>query len=635
MMRRSIGEGPTGKAQNSGAVMRRLLQYLRPYRLQLVLGFGLIVVSTLASVAGPFLIGLAIDTAIAKKDSQSLATIMGALLLAYLVGLVATRYQFLLMGNIGQRTLARIRVLLFGHVERLPLSYFDRHEVGDIMSRLVNDVDTLSQLLSNGVVQLLGSLLSIVGVLIAMLALNWELALAGFSVVPLMLLATNIFARRARTAFRKTRTAIGDVSSQLEENIQGVRVAQAFSRETENQERFVRANRANRDANVSATAVTSAFTPTMDVLGTLGTAIVAGFGGYLVIIGRIEIGVIVAFLGYVQQVLRPIQQIGQLYTQFQAALAGGERIFALFDEPTGEEDAPDAVPLPDVPASVAFEHVNFAYKPDQPVLHDINLSTEPGRTVALVGPTGAGKTTIAALIPRFYDVTGGRVLIDGLDVLDVTRESLRRQIGFVLQDPFLFSGTVLENIRYGRLDATPQEVEEAARLVNAHDFIMRLPQGYDTPVGERGNSLSLGQRQLISFARAVIANPRILILDEATSSVDTRTELLIQEALNHLLTGRTSFVIAHRLSTIVNADEVIVIEAGRIVERGTHEELMEKAGVYANLYIRQFRDPDSPEAPMVASGTQAASNDNGSSAGTAVAALPRRLPNPNGASPRA
>ncbi len=591
-MWRRLGEGPTGKAQDTGAVGRRLLRYLGPYKVQLVMVAVLLVVGTLATIAGPYLIGRAIDTSIVHGDQQGLAWTMLLLLLSYLVGFFASRVQFLVMGTVGQTTLARVRAELFGHVQRLPIGYFDKHEVGDIMSRLVNDVDTLSQLLSSGLVQLLGSALSIIGVLVAMIVLNWELALASFAVVPLMLLVTTFFSGRARVAFRKTRTSIGDVSTQLEENIQGVRVAQAFSRESTNQERFVRANRANRDANVSATAITSAFTPAMDVLGTLGTAIVAGFGGWLVINGRMEIGIIVAFLGYVQQVLRPIQQIGQLYTQFQAALAGGERIFALLDEPTGEDDAPGAAVLPDVAATVAFEHVGFEYIPDRPVLHDINLSTASGRTIALVGSTGAGKTTLAALIPRFYDATSGRVLVGGYDVKSVTRESLRRQIGFVLQDPFLFSGTIRDNILYGRLAATQEQLEEAARLANAHDFIALLPQGYDTPVGERGNLLSLGQRQLISFARALIANPRILILDEATSSVDTRTELLIQDALNRLLNGRTSFVIAHRLSTIVNADEVLVLEAGQIVERGTHRELLARGGVYANLYSRQFRDPN-------------------------------------------
>jgi ATP-binding cassette, subfamily B, multidrug efflux pump len=602
MMRHQIGAGPTGKPQNAAAVTRRLLSYLGPYRGRLGLVLGLIVVATVAQIAGPFLIGRAIDTDIAHGDPAGLGMTMLLLFVSYLVALLAMRAQFLIMGGVGQRTLARMRAQLFGHVQGLPLAYFDKHEAGDLMSRLVNDVDTLNQLLTNGLVQLLGSALAIVGVLLAMTLLNWELAIASFTVVPVMLVVTFFISRRARVAYRKTRTAIGDVSSQLEENIQGARVSQAFNRGATNEQRFERANAANRNANVSATAITSAFTPVMDVLGTLATAIVAAYGGYMVINHRLEIGVIVAFLGYVQQALRPVQQIAQLYTQLQAALAGGERIFALLDEPATDVDSREAVALPPGPAGVAFEQVDFAYTPDQPVLTDINLAATPGRTVALVGPTGAGKTTLAALIPRFYDVTGGRVLVGGHDVRALRRSSLRAAIGFVLQDPFLFSGTVLENIRYGRLDATQAEVEDAARLANAHDFILRLPHGYETAVGERGALLSLGQRQLISFARALLANPRILILDEATSSVDTRTELLIQDALGRLLAGRTSIVIAHRLSTIVNADEVVALDHGRIVERGSHAELLARGGFYATLYRRQFADAAGDTEALIPAG---------------------------------
>jgi ATP-binding cassette, subfamily B, multidrug efflux pump len=629
MMMRPLGSGGEGKPTNTGVVLRRLLVYLQPHRIQLVLVAVLMLISTLANVAAPFLVGLAIDTAITQGEVDTLNRIMLVLLFTFGVSFLATRYQFRLMGTIGQRTLARIRDRLFEHVQRLPISYFDKHEIGDLMSRMVNDVDTLNQLLSNGLVQFVSSILTIAGVLIAMVVLSWELAFASFAVVPLMLLATSYFSRRARVAFRETRKSIGEVSSQLEENIQGVRVAQAFSRENANQQRFAQANVANRNANVSATAITSAFTPTMDVLGTLATSIVAGYGGWLVINNRIEIGTVVAFLGYVQQVLRPIQAIGQLYAQLQSALAGAERIFGLLDEPTGEDDAPNAIALPDAPASVTFEHVYFEYVPDRPVLRDINLSTDPGKTVALVGATGAGKTTLAALLPRLYDATEGRVLVNGLDVKDVTRASLRSRIGFVLQDAFLFSGTVLDNILYGRLDATREEVEEAARIVNAHDFITRLPNGYDTNVGERGNLLSQGQRQLISFARALLANPRILILDEATSSVDTRTERLIQQGLERLLAGRTSFVIAHRLSTIVHADQVLVLEAGEIVERGTHTELLNKGGVYANLYSRQFRDPDNPDAPLTDLAPAAVGADgspNGSTNGKAAPLATTSIP---------
>jgi len=410
-----------------------------------------------------------------------------------------------------------------------------------------------------------------------------------------MLLTTNYFASLARRAFRKTRETIGDVSADLQEDIAGIKVAQAFNRTGVNQARFAQRNAANRDANVGATAITSAFSPAMDILSTVATIIVVMFGGYLAVEGQVTVGLVVAFLGYVQQFFFPIQQMSQIYTQAQSAMAGGERIFDLLD--TGEEmvEGDDTQLLPSVNGRVVFDRVDFAYDPLHPVLHQVDLVAEPGQTVALVGPTGAGKTTVANLIARFYDVIGGRVTIDGVDVRDVTLHSLRSQLGIVPQNSFLFFGTVAENLRYGRLEATDEEVERAARMANAHDFISRLPLGYNTMLGERGGSISQGQRQLIAFARAILADPRILILDEATSSVDTRTEQLIQQALEQLLKGRTSFVIAHRLSTIRNADQVLVIDDGRIVERGTHATLLEKGGMYADLYQRQFREIEEPE----------------------------------------
>jgi ATP-binding cassette subfamily B multidrug efflux pump len=379
------------------------------------------------------------------------------------------------------------------------------------------------------------------------------------------------------------------VSAELEEKISGVREVQAFSREGASQARFAELSAANRDANVQAVGITSAFTPALDVLSTIAMAIVAGYGGYLALSGLVTVGTIVAFLDYVRRFYMPIRSLAQLYTQLQAALAGAERIFELIDAEPGIVDASDAVEMPPIQGQVEFEHVSFAYKDGEPVLGDVSLVAEPGQTVALVGETGAGKTTLGSLIGRFYEVDSGAVCIDGRDVRSVTRASLRRQMGIVLQDTFLFAGTVMENIRYGRLEADDEEVIAAARLVNAHDFISRLPDGYQTELTERGSNLSQGQRQLISFARAVLADPRILILDEATSSVDTRTEVLIQRALAKLLKGRTSFVIAHRLSTIRNADQVLVIQDGRMVERGTHDSLMAQRGVYYDLYMSQFR----------------------------------------------
>lgn len=581
---------PEERAKDRRAAALRLLAYLAPFRLRL----GLVLLSTLAVAAsaalGPYLVGRAIDQFIAVGDPQGLAVVMLVLLGVYLAGMLGRMLQTYMMGWVGQNVLARLRAQIMGKIQRLSLGYFDRHDAGDLMSRLVNDVETINTLLTMGLVQALAGILSLVGIVIAMFILQWPLALAALSVVPLMLLTTNAFAAMARRAFRKTRETIGDVSSDLQEDIAGIRVAQAFNRTALNLERFAERNRANRDANVGATAIVSAFWPAMDVLSTLATIIVVAYGGYLAVEGQVSVGLVVAFLGYVQQFSWPIHQISQIYTQAQSSLAGGERIFDLLDTPEDVSDRPGARPLPSIQGRVVFDRVNFAYDPAHPVLHGIDLVAEPGQAVALVGPTGAGKTTMANLIARFYDVTGGRVTVDGVDVRDVTLASLRGQLGIVPQSGFLFSATVADNIRYGRLEATDQEVEEAALLANAHDFISRLPQGYGTVLGERGRSLSQGQRQLLSIARAVLANPRILILDEATSSVDTRTELLIQQALARLLHGRTSFVIAHRLTTIRNADQVLVIDGGRIVERGTHSALLERGGLYADLYRRQFRE---------------------------------------------
>jgi ABC-type multidrug transport system fused ATPase/permease subunit len=414
-----------------------------------------------------------------------------------------------------------------------------------------------------------------------------------------MLLLTNLFSRAARRAFRKTRVTIGDVSAEMEEQISGVKVAQAFSRTETNIRQFAERNLANRNANVNATAVTSGFAPAMDMLSTLDTALMAAFGGFLAIKGMISVGTVVAFIQYVQNFFRPIQTVAQMWTLAQSAFAAAERVFDLTDTQPAITDAPDAVTLPTIKGKVVFENVSFAYQDDdKPVLENVSLVAEPGQAIALVGPTGAGKTTTVGLLARFYDASQGRITVDGHDLRRVTQNSLRSQMGMVTQDPFLFSGTVMENIRYGRLEATDEEVIAAAKAANAHDFISHLSHGYKTEVGERGGMLSQGQRQLIAIARAVLANPRILILDEATASIDTRTEKLIQSALSSLLQGRSSFVIAHRLSTVRNADQVIVIDEGQIVERGTHSQLMAKKGLYAELYNRQFYVP--PEEMVAA-----------------------------------
>jgi len=587
------GSGDTEDERiNSGALLRRLLRYFTPFRSQLLGVLALLVVSALTQAAGPALIGRAIDVYIAGKDSPGLAQTMILLLGIYLAGLAAQASQSYLIGSIGQRFLAQLRTQIFDKVQSLSLAFFDQHKAGDLMSRLVNDIQVINQLLSQGITQVIGSVFSLVGILIAMVVLSVPLALVSFIVVPIMAWVTLVFAQRSRLAFRLTRSVLGIVSSELEEELAGVRVAQAFNRTEANIQHFAEHNAANRDANVHAVVVTSAFTPTIDVLSTLATAIVAAFGGWLAINHQIAVGTVVAFFIYVQQFFRPIQIISNVYTQMQSALAGAERIFDLVDEPVEQPETPGAQPLLPAVGHVVFEHVNFTYniKSDatELVLRDINLIAEPGQTIALVGQTGAGKSTLVSLIPRFYDVMSGKVMIDGHDVRDVTLASLRSQVGLVQQDTYLFSGSVADNIRYGRLDATDAEVEAAARTVSVHDFISALPQGYKTRLGERGSGLSQGQRQLIAFARTVLAGSRILILDEATSNIDTRTEALIQQALKLLLKDRTAFVIAHRLSTVRDADLVLVLEAGQIVESGTHTELLARSGRYAELYQRQF-----------------------------------------------
>ncbi|MDQ6833735.1 MAG: ABC transporter ATP-binding protein/permease [Chloroflexota bacterium] len=587
---RVAAETAEERARHRGATARRLAGEMASYRGRILIGFGFVVVGAVAQAAGPLLIGRAIDHAILRGDRPGLTRIMLALLVVYAVGTLASRGQVWQVGAIGQHVLASLRARLFDRFQRLPLGFYDRRPVGDLMSRVINDVDTLNQLLSQGLTQLVGSLFSLIGILIAMLTLDLPLALVSFLIIPIMLLVTTSFARRARTAFRTTRETVGDVTAELQEEITGVREAQAFNRTEENIARFRTRNAANRTANVQAVAITSAFSPVIDVLSTLATALVIGFGGYLVFHGSLTVGVLAAFLIYVQQFFRPIQLASQVYTQMQAALAGSERIYAILDEELEAADPPGTPALGHVAGAIAFAHVTFAYNLGQPVLHDVSFQIAAGQTVALVGQTGAGKTTIANLIPRFYDVTNGAVLVDGQDVRAVTRTSLRRQIAIVLQEPFLFSGTIAENIRYGNLDATREQIEDAARAVDAHGFIAALPDGYDTVLGAGGGTLSQGQRQLLAFARAILAEPRILILDEATSNIDTRTEATIQRALGALLAGRTSIVIAHRLSTIRSADLILVVEGGEIVERGTHDELLRQNGRYADLSRRQFRD---------------------------------------------
>jgi ATP-binding cassette subfamily B protein len=495
----------------------------------------------------------------------------------------------------GQHVLRAMRLDVFQHLHRLSLSYYAEHEAGDLMSRITSDSETIQQALSFALINVLSGALLLVWTAYNMLTRSVPFALLSLAVVPVMIVATLWFSDQARKAFRRTREEMGSVNAELQESISAVREVQAFNRAEENIENFRVTNAANRDANIRAVAFTSALAPTLEALGYVALAIVTGVGGWYLLKGEslfgtaVSLGLVITFLGYAQRFNQPIQQIAVLWTNLQSAIAGGERIFTLLDVEPAVQDKPGAKEMPEIKGKVEFVNAAAAYKKGVPVLNGVSFIAEPGQTIAIVGPTGAGKTTIINLIPRFYDVTGGAVTIDGLDVRDVTAQSLRAQIGIVLQDTFLFSATVMENIRFGRPSATDEEAIAAAKLTRADTFIERLPEKYQTVLGERGSGLSQGQRQLIAIARAALADPRILILDEATSSVDTRTERLIQQAFDKLLEGRTSFVIAHRLSTIRNADMILVLNQGEIIERGRFDELLAKRGFFYDLYMSQFR----------------------------------------------
>lgn len=599
-----MAELPEGKATNTSVTAKRLGDYLAPYWRSFVGIIFLAIISAITQAGAPILIGKTVDEAIGTKNTTLLWQYMVALLIFYVIGALSSRLTFQYMGQVGQHTVARMRSELFGHLQKLSLRFFDKNPAGDLMSRIVNDIDVITQLLGQGLVMIIGNLFTLVGIVIAMVLLDWRLSIASFMLIPVLLTMTQLFAASARRAFRKTRESIGDVSSDIQEEIAGVKVAQAFTRTDVNRERFSQRNAANRDANVSATAITAAFGPLVDVLAALGIAIVAGYGGYLVLQNQVTPGVVVAFLSYVTFFFRPIQALSQFYTTAQSALAAAERTFNLIDHPIDMPELPTQQPVSHVNGAVTFDHVWFRYDARKGqsgdadwVLRDVSLQVKPGEMIAVVGPTGSGKTSFVSLIPRLYDVTQGSVAIDGLNVSDYQLTPLRHQMSMVLQETFLFSDSVKENIRYGKLDATDDEVIAAAKDANAHDLIMSLAQGYDTMLGAKGVALSQGQRQLIGIARAILAKPHILILDEATSSVDTRTEVLIQQALERLLHGRTSFVIAHRLSTIRGADRIVVLDHGKVVEIGSHEQLMTAGGMYAELYQRQFASLITPGIP--------------------------------------
>jgi ABC-type multidrug transport system fused ATPase/permease subunit len=582
------GRRTRGRAFNP-QVVKRLLDYLKPYRINVIGAMILVSITAGMHLIGPFLLKVAIDDyLVAQQDMAGLSMVCIGFLLTLLIAWGSQAGESYTMASVAQRVLKRIRDQLFQKINRLHLGYHDRHKSGVTMSRIINDVTVLQELMTHGFVDLVADLLVIVGIVVIMLTMSPKLALYTFALSPVMVIVTLVFAHRVRGAYLRTRETIAQVAASLQESISGVRVVQAFAREQVSQNRFDQVNLANLQANLWAVTLSSAFPPVVEVIAMLATATVLWFGAASVLAGEITVGVVVAFLTYVTRFFQPIRELSTIYTLFQQSMAAGEKIFELLDTPVEVDDCPDAKPMSQIRGKVEFDHVNFSYRNGVPVLQDISFTVEPGQTIALIGPTGAGKTSISSLISRFYDVSEGRILIDGTDIREVTQSSLRCQIGVVPQDPFLFTGTIVDNIRFGRLDATDEEVMEAARQANAHDFISPLPERYATRVFERGQNFSQGQRQLMALARVVLANPRILVLDEATASIDSRTEALIQAVLKRLLSGRTSFVIAHRLSTIRNADRLFVVERGQVVQQGTHNELVGQEGLYRELYLMQF-----------------------------------------------
>jgi ATP-binding cassette, subfamily B, multidrug efflux pump len=585
------GDQEEGKLFNPH-VVRRLLAYLKPYWRQMTLALLLTLVITALTLLTPYLIGkVAIDLYIQNGDMDGLARTSVLLALSFLTLYGASSLQRYLISWVGQRVLANLRAEMFEHLQKQSMSYFDTHIVGVIVSRVINDVAEINELLSQGVITLLGDLLILGGTVVVMLTLSPRLALLSFIVIPLMVLATIFFSRRARVAYRETRSKVAAVVGDLAEDIAGMRVIQAFAQEGFSQDRFKRINEANRKAQIDALSLSFVFLPFVELLAMTATAVVLWFGGLAVGSGDVTVGLLVTFLAYVTRFFQPIQELSRMYTTMQSAMAGGEQVLRVLDTPSRVVDLPDAGIMPPIEGLIEFDNVSFSYREDTPeVLHEVSITLPAGSTLALVGPTGAGKTSIANLIARFYDVTGGAVRIDGIDVRDVTQASLRAQYGLVPQDPFLFSGTIADNIRFGHPEASDEDMVSAAEMANAAEFIDNLPNGYQTRILEGGVNLSVGQRQLICIARAILADPRILILDEATANVDTMTEGLIQKALERLLEGRTAVVIAHRLSTIRNADFICVIHDGRIIEQGNHDELIQHNGLYYELYQRQFVD---------------------------------------------
>jgi ATP-binding cassette subfamily B protein len=589
MGRGGMRPGKIEKAKNPRHALTRLTMYLSPYKITLVFVLIFVLAYILLQLVEPYLIGRAIDKFISTKQISGLSSLAILLLAVYFFDNSFQAVSSWLMARISQDALRRLRRDLFEHIQQLTIAFFDQHTAGELMSRLTNDIDAINQAVSQNVVSLVASVLSLVGIVIAMFVLNVWLALAALLVVPIMFWFTQFIARYTRKGFRDLQRELGEINGVMEESISGQRVVKAFRRSDVSIERFRVSNQKVYAAGVYANTYALMLMPLTNVLGNFFVIVIAGLGGYLALQGLVSVGMIATFIAYAQNFVSPLRQLANMYNSIQAALAGAERVFAMIDMPAEVDTAADSpLPVP-VKGNVRFADVSFGYQPDQPIIKNMTLEAKAGQTIALVGPTGAGKTTIINLLTRFYEINKGTISIDGIDIRNVSKTDLRQKLGIVLQDTFLFADTVMENIRYGRLDATDEECIQAAKLADVDLFIRQLPLGYQTLLSERASNLSQGQRQLMSISRAILSNPSILILDEATSSVDTRTEARIQKALLRLMEGRTSFVIAHRLSTIRDADKVIVINNGEIVEQGTHQQLLDAKGFFHHLYMSQFK----------------------------------------------